>query len=130
VAPLNLNELTDVTPAKRDALRERLARLGVDPARIDESFSRGGGKGGQKVNKTSNRVTLRYAPLDLTVHCQRERRRSLNRFLALRELADRVEMKVSPATSARLMEFDRLRKQKDRLRRRNAPPPPAPPDRT
>jgi protein subunit release factor B len=115
---MNLSEVFPVTPAKREALLAKIHRLGIDPDAIEESFSRGGGKGGQKINKTSNAVTLRYAPMDLIVRCQRERQRSLNRFLALRELIDRVEMRVSPETSERLAERARVRKQKDRRRRK------------
>jgi protein subunit release factor B len=116
------NELTDISPSKVEALRDRLSRLGIDLSRIDEQFTKGGGPGGQKINKTANRVVLSYPPLDLIVRCQRERRRSLNRFLALRELADQIEMKVSPGTSQRLKEWERLRKQKDRrARRKNNP---------
>lgn len=88
--------------------------------KIEETFSRGGGKGGQKINKTSNRVQMFYPPLDLRVSCQRERKRGLNRFLALRELVDRIEMKVSPETSERLKEFERRRKSKARARARSA----------
>ena len=51
------------------ALKERITRLRIDLAAIEESFTRGGGKGGQKINKTSNCVILRYRPLDLTVKC-------------------------------------------------------------
>ena len=87
---------------------------------MSESFSRGGGKGGQKINKTSNRVQLSYPPLDLRVACQRERKRSLNRFLALRELVDQIEMRVSPETSERLKEIERLRKRKARASSRSA----------
>lgn len=115
---MNFNELTDLSPGKIEALRARLARLGVDLGAVEEQFTKGGGPGGQKINKTANRVVLRYRPLSLVVQCQRERRRSLNRFLALRELADRVEMAVSPRSSARLKEWERLRRQKDRRARR------------
>ena len=115
---MNLNEAFPVSPSKRAELEARIARLRIDIAAIEESFSRGGGKGGQKINKTSNAVILRYAPLGLVVRCQRERQRSLNRFLALRELVDRIEMAISPATSERLAERSRLRKQKDRRRRK------------
>jgi protein subunit release factor B len=111
---MQLNEDFGVTPAKLEELKSRIARLGVDLSKIEETFSRGGGKGGQKVNKTSNRVQLSYPPLGLRVACQRERKRSLNRFLALRELVDQIEMKVSPETSERLREFERLRKRKAR----------------
>ncbi len=95
-----------------------MRRLKIDPAQFDEGFARGGGKGGQKINKTSNRVQLRYAPLDLSVSCQRERKRTINRFLALRELVDRVEMIVSPQTSERLKEIERLKKRKARRQER------------
>ena len=115
-----------VTSAKLDALKSRIARLGLDPARIEETFSRGGGKGGQKVNKTANRVQLYYAPLDLRVACHRERSRQLNRFFALRELVDQAEMRLSPATSERLKEFERLRRNKARSYARSASRP-APP---
>ena len=63
-------------------------------------------------------VVLRYAPLDLVVRCHRERKRTVNRFLALRELVDRIEMKVSPGTSERLKEFERIRRRKAEKERR------------
>lgn len=116
---MNLNDLFPVSPAKVEALTAKLARLGIDLKNVEEQFTRGGGKGGQKVNKTSNAVILRYPPLGLVVKVHRERQRSLNRFLALRELVDRIEVIVSPGTSVRLKEWERLRKQKDRRRRRS-----------
>src|SRR3954469_22257903 len=111
---MNWNELAEVSPGEIQILRERLARLGIDLSQIEEQFTKGGGAGGQKINKTSSRVVLIYPPMELVVRCQRERRRSLNRFLALRELADQIEMKISPGTSQRLKEWNKLRKQKDR----------------
>jgi len=107
-----------VTAKKLDGLRERIARLRIDLAQVDESFVRSSGPGGQKANKTSSGVALAYGPLSLRVKWTRERSRALNRFLALRELADEVEARTSPETSARLKERERLRKQKDRRRRR------------
>ena len=116
---MNLNEKFDVSPEKISALLERIKTLKIDPAVIEERFIRGGGKGGQKINKTANCVQLRYPPLDLMIRVQRERRRTVNRFLALRELVDRIEMKVSPETSERLKEFERLRKRKAGKRRKS-----------
>lgn len=115
---MRLNEDFGVAPAKLEDLKARISRLKIDLALVEESFSRGGGKGGQKVNKTSNRVQLSYPPLDIRVACQRERKRSLNRFLALRELADRIEMKLSPETSARLADMRRVQKRKAQSRAR------------
>jgi protein subunit release factor B len=117
---VRLNEDFGVTPAKLEDLKARILRLGIDLRLVEESFSRGGGKGGQKVNKTSNRVQLCYPPLEIRVACQRERKRSLNRFLALRELVDQIEMKISPETSERLQEMERLRRRKARAHARSA----------
>lgn len=117
---MRLNEDFGVAPGKLDELKARILRLKIDLALVEESFSRGGGKGGQKVNKTSNRVQLSYPPLDLRVACQRERKRSLNRFLALRELVDQAEVLVSPETSARLAEIRRVQKRKARSQARAA----------
>ncbi len=110
-----------VTAKKLDDLRARISRLRIDLASVDESFVKASGPGGQKVNKTSSGVRLSYQHLGLAV-CNvkwtRERSRALNRFLALRELVDEVELRVSPGTSKRLKERERLRTQKDRRRRR------------
>ncbi len=125
---MRLNEDFGVSPGKLEELKARIARLKMDMALVEETFSRGGGKGGQKVNKTANRVQLSYPPLELRVACHRERSRSLNRFFALRELVDQVEMKVSPETSERLREMDRIRRRKSRSAARAAEkygPPPA-----
>ncbi len=111
---MRLNEDFGVTPGKLEDLKVRVARLKIDLSLVEESFSRGGGKGGQKVNKTSNRVQLSYPPLALRVACQRERKRSLNRFLALRELVDQAEVIISPETSARLAGIRRMRRKKAR----------------
>ena len=112
-----------VTAKKLEGLRERIARLGVDMALVEESFIRSSGPGGQKANKTSSGVALAYPPMDLRVKWTRERSRALNRFLALRELVDEIEERVSPWTSRRLAERERLRRQKDRRRRRRRQPP-------
>ncbi len=117
---MNLNERFDVSPEKIEALRRRVLRLGLDLSLVTESFVKGGGKGGQKINKTANCVRLEYPPLGLSVRCQRDRRRSVNRFLALRELVDEAEMKISPETSERLRDIERERRRKSRRRSRAA----------
>lgn len=117
---MNLSERFDVSPGKVAALLERIRRLGIDSTLIQERFVRGSGPGGQKTNKTSNGVVLRYSPLAITVRCREDRRRSVNRFLALRELIDRIEMILSPETSRRLTEIERRRASKAKAHRRSA----------
>jgi DNA-directed RNA polymerase subunit beta' len=72
-------------------LHAKIKVLGIDPRDIEEAFTKGSGKGGQKKNKTSNAVQLVYKPLGIRVKCQRERERSVNRFIALRELVEKIE---------------------------------------
>jgi protein subunit release factor B len=117
---MNFTELSEITPAKIEALKARIARLGIDLRLIEEQFIRGSGNGGQKINKTSNAVLLKYPPLGLIVRCQRERKRSLNRFIALREMVDEIELKISPETSERLKEIGKIRKRKARSRAKRA----------
>jgi protein subunit release factor B len=115
---MRLEAIGGVSPGKIQELLSRIKRLGMDPGLIEERFIKGGGKGGQKVNKSANCVRLRYQGIE--VRCQRERSLAVNRFLALRELTDRMEMRVSPGTSERLREVERIRRRKARRRRKAA----------
>ena len=99
---VNIASDLGVVPVKLKELKDRMTRLGIDARKIEEKFVRGGGKGGQKINKTANCVQLKLG--DVVIRCQRDRKRAVNRFLALRELVDKVEMKTSPGTSKRLAE--------------------------
>ena len=65
-------------------------------------------------------MRLTYPPLELTVRCQTDRRRTVNRFLALRELVDQAEIRLSPETSKRLQEWEAERRRKARKRSKAA----------
>ncbi len=117
---MNFHEFSEISPAKVEALKARIARLAIDLRLIEEQFIRGSGNGGQKINKTSNAVLLKYPALGLIVRCQRERKRSLNRFIALREMVDEIELKISPGTSERLKEIEKIRRRKARKRHKSA----------
>ncbi len=116
---MNFHEFSEISPAKVEALKARIARLAIDLRLIEEQFIRGSGNGGQKINKTSNAVLLKYPALGLIVRCQRERKRSLNRFIALREMVDEIELRISPGTSERLKEIEKIRRRKARKRRKS-----------
>jgi len=91
---------------------------GVREEDLDERFVRSRGAGGQNVNKVSTCVVLRHLPTGVTVRCQRERSQALNRFLARRELLDRLEARVRGAVAAAEAERARIRRQKRRRSRR------------
>jgi len=116
---MNLNENFPVSAAKVEELKNRIKKLNIAVDKIEEQFVRGSGHGGQKINKTSNCVMLKYPPLNMIVKMQQDRQRSVNRFLALRELVDKIEMEISPETSRRLKDFEKIRKQKAKHSKRS-----------
>ena len=109
---------TPVTERKRNQLKARLERLKINLAEVTEGFVRSPGPGGQKVNKTSSTVMLKYEPLDIIVKWSTERSRAMNRFFALRELVDQVEEKISPETSKRLKERAKMKQRKHQKRKK------------
>jgi peptide chain release factor len=110
--------LFNVRPEKQIQLIERMARLGIREEDLVERFIKGGGKGGQKINKTSSCVYLLHRPSAIEIKCQRERSQTLNRFLARRELCDRLEERVRGIQSARQQAIEKIRRQKRRRSRR------------
>jgi protein subunit release factor B len=106
-----------VSEEKNRWLRLKMAELQVREEDLEESFVRSSGNGGQHVNKTSSCVQLRHIPSGISVTCMRERSQSINRFLARRELLERIEAK-SGVVTPEMKRVERLRKQKDRRRRR------------
>ena len=107
-----------VSSEKERALRARMNALGVRDADLAEQFVRAQGKGGQNVNKVSTCVVLRHAPSGIVVKCQQERSQALNRFLARRELLDRLEARERGVVAAAQAERARIRRQKRRRSRR------------
>jgi len=107
-----------ISQSKQLLLEERMRKLGVREQDLVEKFVLGSGKGGQKINKTSSCVYIRHVPSGLEVKCQRERAQSLNRYVARRELCDRLEGRALGMKSARRQEEERIRRQKRRRSRR------------
>ena len=107
-----------VTPDKEEALRERLERLGVREQDLVEKFVRSGGHGGQNVNKVATCVYLKHLPTGLEVKCQQERSQALNRFLARRILADKVERLIEGRRAEEEQRIAKIRRQKRKRSKR------------
>jgi protein subunit release factor B len=107
-----------VRPEKQEALRRKMERLGIREADIVEKFIHGGGKGGQKINKTASAVYLKHRPTRIEVKCQSSRSQLLNRFLARRILADKIEEKVLGKKAEEEQRVEKLRRQKRKRSRR------------
>lgn len=106
-----------VSDKKRNALQHRLSSLNIKEDDLLESFVRGSGKGGQKKNKTSNCVILQYPPLNISIRCEENRSREVNRYLARQLLCEEVEL-ITTGQNSKTREADKLKKQKKRRERR------------
>ncbi|KAK5118645.1 hypothetical protein LTR85_008110 [Meristemomyces frigidus] len=76
------------TPQKEKPLPPRLKLVETD---LDESFLKGSGPGGQKINKTSSAVQLKHLPTGIVVKSQETRSRQQNRKLARLTLAEKLD---------------------------------------
>ena len=85
---------------------------------LEESFLKGSGPGGQKINKTNSAVQLKHIPSGIVVKCQQTRERAQNRKLARRLLADRLdELENGENSRVALRAKDQMRKAALRARR-------------
>ena len=103
---------------KEQALRERMDALGIFEKDLEEKFIRSGGHGGQNVNKVATCVYLKHLPTGTEVKCQQERSQALNRFLARRILADKVEADILGKASAEARRIAKIRRQKRKRSKR------------
>jgi len=108
-----------ISPEKQAALERRMAALGIREEDLVEKFILGSGKGGQKINKTASCVYIKHVPTGTEVKCQASRFRSLNRFLARRELCETLDEIRNGRESARRQAIEKIRRQKRRRSRRS-----------
>jgi len=103
---------------KEEALKKKMDSLGIKENDIEEKFILSGGKGGQHVNKTSSCVYLKHGPTGIEVKCQKDRSQSLNRFLARRMLAEKIESMVLGRASEERRAIEKIRRQKRKRSKR------------
>jgi protein subunit release factor B len=107
-----------VTLKKQAKLDKIFKRYGIKESDIEEKFMRSPGKGGQNVNKVSSAVYLKHFPTGTEVKYHRERMQGLNRFLARRLLAEKIEENILAELSKKRKMIEKIRNQKKKRSRR------------
>lgn len=106
-----------VSEEKNKWLREKMESLNIYEKDIEEKFIRSSGKGGQKVNKTATCVYIKHIPTGIKIKCMKDRSQSINRFLARRELIERIE-RLKGLFTPEDIKREKIKKQKAKRRKR------------
>jgi peptide chain release factor len=96
----------------RDALADRMRKLEISDADLEESFARSSGPGGQHVNKVSSAVTLRHRTSGISVTVQDSRSQAVNRKLARERLLDAIEGAREETRAAQIAAREKERRRK------------------
>lgn len=103
---------------KDPKLEQKMQQLDLKWADFQEKYVRGGGKGGQKINKSTNAVWLRHLPTGLEVKVQKFRELWGNRLSAYRLLVSKIEQLKLGKESTQSKKLAKIRKQKKRRARK------------
>ena len=95
-----------------NSLHERMRKLGIREADLEETFARSSGPGGQNVNKVATAVTLRHFPSGTSVTVQDSRSQAMNRKLAKERLLDAIESVRQKRRAAEIAEREKARRRK------------------
>lgn len=85
---------------------------------LEESFVKGWGKGGQKVNKTSNCVVLLHKPSGISVKCHKTRYLVDNRKWARKMLKEQLDVSLNGHLSKKMQKVNRIKRRAARNQRR------------
>ncbi|RKO95177.1 hypothetical protein CAUPRSCDRAFT_9328, partial [Caulochytrium protostelioides] len=94
-------------------------RIELDEADLIESFIKGSGPGGQKINKCRHNVQLTHKPTGIVVESQKYRHLALNRHEARKVLKAKLDTLYLGDQSKAAQKAAKLRKAKAKARARH-----------
>jgi hypothetical protein len=86
---------------------------------LTETFVRGSGPGGQKINKTSSRVVLVHEPTKLKVECQDTRSLQQNRKIARKRLLEKLDEHWNGSQSKLSMKHEKASQKRQKSKTKN-----------
>ena len=86
---------------------------------IEETFVRGSGAGGQKINKTANKVVLLHQPTQIRVECQETRSLQQNRKIARKRMKLKLDEYWNGSQSKTQMKVAKKVNKKQKAKARN-----------
>lgn len=107
-----------ITREKWQQLHMRMHSLNIHEDNLIEKFILGSGSGGQKINKTSSCVWLKHEPTGISVKCQKERSRELNRYYARQRLCEKIDDQKNKMKSERQQAIAKVKRQKRKRSKR------------
>ncbi|KAI8872277.1 hypothetical protein GQ42DRAFT_143639 [Ramicandelaber brevisporus] len=93
-------------------------KIVLDEKDLIETFIRGSGNGGQKINKTSICVDLRHIPTGIRITCHDTRSLQANRAIARKRLKDKLDQMVNGDQSKAAQKIQKIQQQKNTQRKR------------
>ncbi|KAG0347669.1 hypothetical protein BG005_011958 [Podila minutissima] len=109
---------TTPAPTRPSPTRQQYKDIVLLETDFRERFIKGGGNGGQKINKTNSNVELKHFETGIVVQCQATRSLPQNRKLARRILVDRLDEYYNGEMSKRGQKAEKIREKKRRMARK------------
>jgi protein subunit release factor B len=121
--PIVLSELArnmELALGKKKTNIEAVAELPeLVESDLVETFVKGSGPGGQKVNKTSNRVALLHVPTQIRIECQDTRSLQQNRKIARKRLRMKLDDHFNGKQSREQLKADKVISKKAKAQARS-----------
>ncbi len=112
-----LKHMNLLDPSRSKIDNQQLPELNEDD--LTETFVRGGGSGGQKINKTASKVLLIHVPTQIRVECQETRSLQQNRKIARKRMKLKLDEYINGSQSKTKMKIAKKVNKKQKARTRN-----------